>query len=394
MKEKSIYLLGTFIIILLFAGCSTPEEKKMGYYSKAKTLYAQDELVKAQIELRNAIRIDPKFADAYYLLAMVDLKSGNVRGAYGGLIKTVELAPRNIPAQLQIGRLFLAAGLKDKAMEKAEIALGIDGKNKEAMLLKASVLLSQKQTDKAESILNMVYEKGDRDPDIYLLLASSFFQKGNKKEAEGILVKGARNHPNTVSLLLFLESIYRQENRISEATAILRRIIIIEPKNTSYRLDLANLLWGASQKEQGINLLADFIKSEPGNETNRISVARFYSGKGMMDRGENVLKEGLLANKNSFELHYALSDLYAGTGQYDKALEILNQCLSIKDDPTNPDIIETKSFLADLYLKKGDIEKASLTADEVIRLSPKSAEAHLPGGTDPRFKSSCCRRGS
>ena len=97
MWNKSIYLSVIFIVISLLTCCSTPEEKKMGYYTKAKTLYEQNELVKARIELRKAIRIDPKFVDAYYLLAMLDLKSEDIRGAYGNLIRMVRASPPEHP---------------------------------------------------------------------------------------------------------------------------------------------------------------------------------------------------------------------------------------------------------------------------------------------------------
>ena len=50
----------------------------------------------AALELKNAIQIDPKFADAYYMLGMVELKRGNPKDAYGYLNKATQLAPDNM----------------------------------------------------------------------------------------------------------------------------------------------------------------------------------------------------------------------------------------------------------------------------------------------------------
>src|SRR5512136_2050601 len=101
---------------LLFA-CSGPEAKKMKFYGKGKAFYAKGDYVRARLELRNAIQIDPKFADAYAMLGSVELKQGNLQGAFGAFNKATELNPLNYDAQVQLGRLFLLSGALDKARE-------------------------------------------------------------------------------------------------------------------------------------------------------------------------------------------------------------------------------------------------------------------------------------
>ena len=96
-------------IFLAFAllTCGTPEEKKMKFFQKGKALYEKGDFVKARLEFKNAIQIDPKFADGYFMLGMVELKEGNFKQAYGSLSKAVELSPDNMKAQLHLGRLLL-----------------------------------------------------------------------------------------------------------------------------------------------------------------------------------------------------------------------------------------------------------------------------------------------
>jgi len=82
------------------------------------------------------------------MLGMVELKEGNLRRAYGGFSKAAELSPDYLDSHLQIGKLYLVGKEPEKAMEKAELVLGKDSENIEALILKGSVLLSQKETDK------------------------------------------------------------------------------------------------------------------------------------------------------------------------------------------------------------------------------------------------------
>ena len=62
-----------FLVILVTLSCGGPEQKKMKFYNKGKSLYEKGDYVKAQLEFKNALQIDPKFADAYYMLGMVAL---------------------------------------------------------------------------------------------------------------------------------------------------------------------------------------------------------------------------------------------------------------------------------------------------------------------------------
>ena len=165
--------------MLLLLSCGGPEEKKMKFYTKGKALYEKGEMVKAGLEFKNALQIDPKFADAYTMMGMVKLKQGDLQGAFGSFTKATELDPNQLNAQAQLGRLFLAGGAPDKAMEKAELVLKKEPKNEEALLVKGAVFLARKEFDAARSHLEGLIGAGIRKPDVYILLASVYNQKND-----------------------------------------------------------------------------------------------------------------------------------------------------------------------------------------------------------------------
>jgi tetratricopeptide (TPR) repeat protein len=59
------------VLILSVLSCGGPEEKKMKFFNKGKSLYEKGDYVKASLEFKNALQIDPKFSQAYYMLGMV-----------------------------------------------------------------------------------------------------------------------------------------------------------------------------------------------------------------------------------------------------------------------------------------------------------------------------------
>ena len=161
-KKLATITFISLLAITLIAGCGGPEAKKQKFFAKGKDFYEKGDYVKARLELKNAIQIDPKFADAYYLLGLVSLKTGNFKDAFGSFMKTVELNPAHVDSQVQIGKLYLLDRKPDTALEKAELALKTNPSHEEALLLKGQVYLAKQQSDaarqSAEGLLAQGYQ--------------------------------------------------------------------------------------------------------------------------------------------------------------------------------------------------------------------------------------------
>ena len=375
----------TALILLLalvhISACSTPEEKKMKYYEKGKQLYEQGDYTNARLELKNAVQIDPKYAEAFYMLGMVELKNGNIRASFIDFSKASELKPDHIPTQLQLGRMYLAANLQDKALEKAAIVLKLDSHNEEALFLKSSIYLAKKDLSDAEAILKDLKLKGSRSPELYLLLASASVERKDVQEAEVLLKEGIKANPSSASLHMLLMNLYRASGRLSDALSQARQMVRIQPDILSHKLRLAGILWDLGQKQESLAEISAMIKSDKNPEDSRISTARFYQEHGMRADAENTLRDGVSAKKDSFTLRFALSDLYVALGEYDKAVKTLQECMGITDDPGNPKIIETRNRLGRIRFSMGDTIKANELVEAVLKESPKNTDALMLKGS-------------
>ena len=70
------------ILLLIICACSSQEEKKQQFFSKGEAAYEAGDYVNARLAFKNVIQIDPKFADAYYMLGRTELKQ-NYKQAFG-----------------------------------------------------------------------------------------------------------------------------------------------------------------------------------------------------------------------------------------------------------------------------------------------------------------------
>jgi len=93
MNRKSLRVLVVALVTLSLIACGGPEEKKVKFFNRARDYFTQGELEKARIEVKNAIQIDPKYAEAYHLLGQIELRDNNPRGAYEAFGQAVEHNP-------------------------------------------------------------------------------------------------------------------------------------------------------------------------------------------------------------------------------------------------------------------------------------------------------------
>jgi Tfp pilus assembly protein PilF len=57
--------------------CGSMEDKKTKYFERGNAFFEKDDYVKARMEFKNAIQIDPRYAEAYYMLGMVEYRKMN-----------------------------------------------------------------------------------------------------------------------------------------------------------------------------------------------------------------------------------------------------------------------------------------------------------------------------
>src|SRR5579883_2260876 len=114
---------GISLIALIAAGCMGAEGRKAHHLQRGQEYLAAGNLEKARIEFRNALQIAPNDSEARYENGVVAEKLGELRSAgqfYQGAIDT---QPDNVAARAALARIYVFAGLPDKALETLKPSL-------------------------------------------------------------------------------------------------------------------------------------------------------------------------------------------------------------------------------------------------------------------------------
>src|SRR5260370_9313056 len=87
----SILLMSTALLLRSCAG--DPQKAKVKYLASGQKYMKKGQYASAVIEYRNALKLDPRFVDAYYQLAQADLAQHDWRAAFSSPPKALPHSP-------------------------------------------------------------------------------------------------------------------------------------------------------------------------------------------------------------------------------------------------------------------------------------------------------------
>ncbi len=379
-QKKALCLI--IICLLSLAGCGSPDEKKQAFFDKGKTLYKEKDFVRARLELKNALQIDPKFADAYLLLGQVEQDDGNFKKSYGYLLKAVNLAPDNIDARVVLGRLLVGGRGFDQAMEQAEEILKRDPDNMDGAMMKAAVYMSRKAHNEAHDILVDLKESGVTLPDIYLMLSSIAEVKSDSETAYALIHEGLEKNPDAIPLLLTMAQMEAGRDNKSEVVKLLKRTISLQPDNDGFRMNLAGFYLNGHRETDAVAVMDDILNrsADEASEDKSGIVAGFWLKNNRPNQAVQVLEQAIAKTPGRFDFRKQLSDIFIAQNDIDKAKQILETGLSHHEAKDDPGRIILQTALAQIFFREGNRDEAKVRIDEVLANDPKNVTAHLIKG--------------
>lgn len=366
------------VACVALAACSPPEERAAAYLAEAKKLFDEGDYVKARLEARNAVQIEPKNAQARYLLALIAEKKDEFNDMLNHLLVAVDSDPNLVEARIKLGTLFFFGQAYPEAADQARAALELAPGNPEVRVLQAQVL--QQQGDK-EGALAEVAEALKLDPDFVPAIGvkASILAREDPDQALSVLDEGINRLPveaseplRKVKLILLgqqrrteelerelvamtkampdepsyqvrLARHYRAQGRADEAERILRELVATgrESEDMDARLELVQFLYQVRSPEAVEEALKSFIEKEPENQRLRLALAQFY------------------------DEHEKPEEAAAG---YEKVIAM---------DRRSEHGLTARNRLAIQSVRDGDLQKAEEQIQEILTDQPDHAQSQL-----------------
>ena len=168
MSARSLLVIAPLIVMA--GACSSTRQTAQALVQRGDQELAARRYSAAAIEYRNAIKKEPRKAEAHRKLADVYVEQGKLEEAFRSYSNAIDLDAADTHSRVEAGRLLLGAGRFSEALIRAEQALERQDGNVDAQILAGRALTGLRRPDEAIAQLDAAVAV-DHRPSAYAALA-------------------------------------------------------------------------------------------------------------------------------------------------------------------------------------------------------------------------------
>jgi tetratricopeptide (TPR) repeat protein len=406
-RGKFFAALALGVMLLSLDACNRdPHVRAQKHFASAQEWLQRNKPEEAVIEFRNAIQLDPRFANAHFELGKLQLKKGEVVSGFQSLLLAVKYDPENREANLNIAEILLRGGRFTDAHAKAEailnkwpedvnaqlvqaeseIGLGDDrnahriidkllqddGNNSRAIFDLAAINFKSHDLDSAIANLRRAWELTPDNALAPLILSRVYEGRKDIEQAAAVLDEGLRRKPESIQLRYALAGLYIRSNHAEEAEPYLRQVQQIGRKDPQHRAVMAQYYTILNRLPEAEAEYKRVLAENPDDSTNWRGLAELYLGTGRRDEAVVIAEKLVKQNSQDWEAQTLRGRLDLLYGKADQALLHFQYAQKI-----NPDAAPVYFNTAQALLKQGNMEQAKVALQEAVRRQPNFPGAWL-----------------
>lgn len=360
-----------FILPLLLCSCSSPDEKKQAHFQKGMEYSAKGDTKSAIIELRNAIQIDPKFAQARYQLALLYLQQKDLRQGYQELLRVVSLAPENIEALFKTASIQFLANNLDDSKNNVDLLLAKNPEHVEALLLQANIALKKNQPQEASTVIGKAITLDPSMARLYLTKAQIFTARQDLKGAEESFRKAIELEPKNILFHEALVSFYLSLGKPIEAVNHLNTMTQKFPEDQEILLALSSLLEKLNNVSEAEKGYQKAVELKPDKPRTHVALAEFLERRQLFDQAEKSLRYAVTLDPDNLDTRATLADFLFRRGQLDLAREEVKAILA-----KNPQHAEMKFVQAKILITENKPRESMVLLNELLTAFPRRGDLH------------------
>ena len=375
IQSKTTVALAVSFTLL---ACGGPQERKAQYRARAQEYIQTGNFPKARVALRNVLKIDPKDAEAYFLVARVEEKEKNWRNAVANYQQVVELVPDHKDALITLAKYYLEARLADEVTRAADKVLAKHPQDPQAAALKIAVLAQQNNITQAISQAENLNRQHPTEPDVAILLATLYGHQQRVQAATTVLRRAIQAHPHQLDLLNNLQAVLTEGHDTKGTEQVLRQIIEEEPTVFDHRLKLARFYDQQKAMEKAETVLREATAVFAESEQPWLALADFLNMRQGMEAAEAALRTAKERLPYSTKISFALAALYERYKDEARARRLYETL--VKGYEKKPAGLEAKVKIAQLDFAEGKHQEAEQRLAEVLKENPRSADGLILQG--------------
>jgi tetratricopeptide (TPR) repeat protein len=314
-----------------------------GRFFDARLRLARGQADDAIERLQGVLRDEPRSALAHQFLGLALAEKHEGGQARRKLSEAVKLAPTLAESRTELAAMYAAEGSYDLAIEEAQAAVRIKGRN-----VRAAVVLGE-----------------------------AYLRKGEVAKGRQAFEAIVEAIPNDSSSLYRLGLIARADKKEAQALSYFERALAANPHLIEPLSQIAAIRLGQGKREEARERVTRQLKVSPDNPLIYSLLGRLWLEAKDESQVEASLKKAIALN-NAFSAPYLdLAALYLRAGTAEQAVQEYAATLA-----KNPKVLSAQALLGMIHEQRKEYERAKSRYEEALKLDPGFAPAARPSGLD------------
>ena len=309
-----------------------------GYLNLAFALHGQQHYEEAEKHLKHAIQLNPRMEDAYYLLGTIAQEQGKLDSAIKNFNRTLEIKP---DFEIVYRDLF-------------------------------QCLLQDGQNEAAKNILEKGISFFPDSADFHYFLGNLFVSEKEPAKAIACLQKVLSIQPDNAEVLVLLGNVFRDSDDLNQAITLYHKALVLQPDY----VDALNNMGAAFKKMGNFDEAMDcYIKAldyQPGSANLNNNLGVIYKEMDKLDEAAACYRKALSIKPDFPEAITNLGNIFMLQDDWNEAVACYCRALTLK-----PDLAMANSNLGGIYLNQGQLDQASACFRQVLESSPEFHQARL-----------------
>lgn len=364
-------LFGALLAVL--AACDTAEERAEAHFQRGIELVEQGEPSKAQLEFRNALKLDQTHLQARYEFAKILRADQNIRGSLQQYLAVVELDGNFLPARLELGEIFLLANRPEDAARHIEAALKIAPENIRARAMQATVDFKNGDVDRALERAGAVLAEDPENVTARLVNVAYMMDRGELREALIEVDKGLALMPEDLSLNVVKLGIAEQLGDPEPVGQQLKILVRMFPDTNQFRSSLVAWLMARNETEEAEEQLRALAGNNPEDVRWSLDLVRFLGAVKGPAAARAELERLIESDHPHAEFQFALAAIDMSEGDGDEAMARLRGVVEKAGDTA--DGFKARVEVARYMIRSGDREGGFAEIDYILEKDPRNVAA-------------------
>jgi tetratricopeptide (TPR) repeat protein len=382
-------------------GVTAPMEVALGILA-----IRQREVQTAEACFKNAVKLDPKFSDAYSALGNVYVAQKDLKEADQAFKTAADLAPPRSGKTLRYAQFKIAAGDPDAGKHLLQDFVKATPDYLPAWLALAQLAAAETNYADGLTLLGNVLSRDPQNLDGLLLKARLELQQGQAAQAVNDLERTAKLFPKVPPVLYQLALAHLANGETDLAINDLNQALTLEPRYADAILALAEIQIRTGNVAPAVASLQRLVQQQPQLVPARLLLALGYRAQGNWDGAAQIYRGLEKAYPKNPQLPLLLGttllqqkNIAGARAEFDQALKLAPDYLPALEQAVNLDVME-KQFaaaqqrvqqriaqnpksaalqllLANVLIARGDTNQAESTLRKTIELQPDAQPAYL-----------------